>query len=50
MIDGAGGLRREGRGAAEHERIAEPERHAGHERDLGDVDDRQAPERVDAEP
>ena len=50
MIDGAGGLRREGRGASKHERIAEPERHAGDEGDLGDIDHRQSPDRVDAEP
>ena len=50
VIDGACSLRRVRHGAAEEERIAEPECHSRDEGDLGDVDDGQAPERVDAQP
>ncbi len=50
MVDDAQRLGRVGRGAAEHGDIADPERHAGDERDLGDIDDGWIPGRVHSKP
>ncbi len=48
-VDRGGRLRMPDHADAEHEGVAEPEGEAGDEADLGDVDRREAPVRIDAE-